>query len=134
MSGPETRFTGRVHAHLPAGRHDPYYMKNNNLYTSGIWDCWYSGHHADLWIEYKFEPLPLRDSTIVPIDLSALQLDWGLNRHEEGRNLAVVIGSPMGGVIFVHREWEHPLTKAEFMKRILTPREIAEFIIGVTQG
>lgn len=134
MATPENTFIAGVHKHLPAGRQDPYWMKNNNLYTSGIWDCWYSGQERDLWVEYKFEQLPKRADTIVPIALSALQIAWGKDRHEEGRNLAVIVGTPGGGVIFSHREWEHPITAAEFVKRVQTRAEIAAWIMQATGG
>lgn len=134
MSKPETTFTAGVHKHLPAVRRQPYWMKNHNLYTSGIWDCWYSGAALDLWVEYKFEPLPARDSTVVPIDLSALQTEWGLHRHDEGRNLAVIVGCELGGVIFLHREWERQdVTRLEFTSRIITRKQIAEWIVDVTE-
>ena len=99
MSKPETAFTAGVHKHLPPGREDPYWMKNNNLYTSGIWDVWYSGPFRDLWVEYKFIELPKRAGTPIYPGLSELQLDWGRNRQVEGRNLAVVIGCKEGGII-----------------------------------
>ena len=135
MSKPETTFTNGVHKHLPAGRSDPYWMKNNNMYTSGIWDCWYSGPFADLWAEYKFEVLPARDGTIVPIDLSELQKDWGEKRYAEGRNLVVIVGCSAGGVIFTEPDdWLRPLTKADFMKRLLSRQEIAKWIIKRTSA
>lgn len=131
-STPENTFIAGVHKYLPAGRVDPYWMKNNNIYTAGIWDCWYSGMARDLWVEYKFEKLPKRPGTIVPIDLSALQLDWGKARHEEGRDLAVIVGCELGGVIFVNREWEQPLTAAEFVERAIPRREVAAWIMQAT--
>ena len=135
MSKPETTFTNGVHKHLPAGRENPYWMKNNNMYTAGIWDVWYSGPFADLWVEYKFEVLPARDSTIVPIDLSELQKDWGEKRYDEGRGLAVIVGRSAGGVIFTEpSDWLTPLTKAQFMKRLLTRQQIAAWIIKRTSA
>lgn len=132
MPTPENTFIASIHRHLPAGREDPYWMKNNNLYTSGIWDVWYSGMVRDLWVEYKFEKLPKRPNTVVPIDLSALQLDWGKARHEEGRNLAVIVGTTRGGVIFTNREWEHPLKQSMFVDRLMLPVDIARWIMQAT--
>lgn len=134
MSKPETTFTAAVHKHLPPGRSDPYWMKNNNLYTSGIWDVWYSGVAADLWVEYKFIVLPKRDDTLIHPGLSDLQLEWGEKRFHEGRNLAVIVGCKEGGVILRDREWEWAYGRSTFLPRLMTRKEIAEWIIGFTQG
>lgn len=134
MSKPETTFIGSVHKHLPPGRSDPYWMKNNNIYTAGIWDCWYSGRKADLWVEYKFVVLPKTDSVLVKPDLSVLQLKWGAERYKEGRNLAVIIGCTEGGVILRDHEWKKPLTRAEFIKLLRTRKEVAEWIKIFTHG
>ena len=106
-------------------------MKNNNPFVAGIADSWYSGKKADLWVEYKYvKDLPVRAN--VKIDLSRLQKDWLKSRHAEGRNVAVIIGSPDGGVIFHGSEWEMyaddgiPITTFRLMAR---PKpEIAEWI------
>lgn len=125
---PETSFIDSVHKHLPPGRSDPYWMKNNNIYTAGIWDCWYSGPADDLWIEYKFVVLPKRAETLVPIELSALQVKWGADRGEEGRNLAVIVGCKEGGLIFVNGQWNEPITCAEFKLGVLTRAQLAAWI------
>lgn len=134
MSKPETTFTASVHKHLPPGRTTPYWMKNNNIYTAGVWDVWYSGAFADLWVEYKFVVLPKRDDTPVFADLSELQLDWGRKRHAEGRNLAIIVGCKEGGIIM--REpvsWEHSMSREQFMRKLMSRKDIAEWIISRTQ-
>jgi hypothetical protein len=132
MSKPETTFTASVHKHLPPGRRDPYWIKNNNLYTAGQFDIWYSGMARDLWVEYKFIVLPKRGETLIKPELSELQLDWGKKRHEEGRNLVVIVGCKEGGVIFKHRDWERQLYRTEFESRLCSRKEIAEWIMGFT--
>ena len=131
-SKPETTFTQSVHKHLPPGRKDPYWMKNNNLYTSGIFDVWYSGPARDLWVEYKFIELPKRASTLIDIGLSELQKDWGKDRMAEGRNLAVIIGCKDGGVILTGGMWNHSLTRDKFQSHLMSRKDIAQWIIGVT--
>lgn len=126
---PETRFTAGVHKHLPPL--NIYYMKNNNAYTGGIPDVWYSGVGGDLWVEYKYLPkLPVR----VPIDpmklLSPLQQQWLRNRRMEGRSVAVVIGCPTGGVIFENLEWEASLTTETFTSLIYSKKELADWIVS----
>lgn len=134
MSKPETTFTNGVHKYLPPGREEPYWMKNNNIYTAGIWDCWYSGHAADLWVEYKFVVLPKRDTTLIVPELSELQKDWGEKRLDEGRNMAVIVGCKEGGVLMRKRtEWGRAWTKDEFVSRLMSRKELAEWIISFTQ-
>ena len=133
MSKPETTFTAAVHKHLPPGREEPYWMKNNNVYTAGIWDVWYSGEAADLWVEYKFIVLPKRDSTPILAELSELQLKWGRDRYAEGRNLAVIIGCKEGGVVLWDKDWELPMTAYDFKKQMMSRKELAEWIIRYTQ-
>lgn len=133
MSKPETTFTGAVHKHLPPGREEPYWMKNNNVYTAGIWDVWYSGESADLWVEYKFIVLPKRDTTPILAELSELQLDWGRKRYAEGRNLAVIIGCKEGGVVLWDKDWELPMTAYDFKKQMKSRKELADWIINYTQ-
>lgn len=79
----------------------------HNPYRGGTWDVWYSGIRGDLWVEYKWLSKWQAQRIITP-DLSALQLDWGRSRIVEGRNLAVIIGCPDGGVIYdMIYQWEH---------------------------
>lgn len=130
---PETTFTASVHKHLPPGREKPYWMKNSNAYTAGIWDCWYSSDAADLWVEYKFIVLPKRDTTLIEPDLSELQLKWGRDRYAEGRNLAVIVGCKEGGVILWDKDWENPIPTAEFKQDLLSRKELADWIINYTQ-
>lgn len=129
----ETVFIGAVHKYLPPGRVNPYWMKNSNTYTAGIWDCWYSGTAADLWIEYKFIMLPKRGDTLILPNLSALQLDWGRQRRKEGRNVVVIVGCKEGGVIFENLEWETEITADAFKARIQSREQVADWIIANVQ-
>ena len=130
---PETTFTNAVHAHLPPGRKAPYWMKNHNEYTSGVFDCWYSGVEGDLWVEYKFIKLPARPSTLIVPSLSDLQLEWGKDRYEEGRNVVVIVGCKEGGVVFANRGWEGGILQSDFKKLLRTRKQLAEWIIGQTE-
>jgi hypothetical protein len=128
---PETVFTRSVHRHLPPAL---YRMKTHNPYLSGPADMWYSGRRADLWVEYKFEVLPKRPTTLVAPGLSALQVDWLRDRHQEGRNVAVIVGCAEGGVVFRDLEWEKALTLVEFRARLQKRPELAAFILAETEG
>ena len=120
---PETVFIASVHKYVKC-----YHMKNNNLYNSGIPDCWYSGPIRDAWIEYKFVVLPKQGKTIIKPELSELQFNWLTERFKEGRNVFVLIGSKLGGVWLDRSEWETGLTMLDVIKRYQTRPQIAAYI------
>lgn len=127
---PETSYRNSIERKLPP-KSELYRMKNNNQFESGIADSWYSGNRSDLWVEYKYVPkLPVRVN--VKIDLSEHQKGWLRGRHAEGRNVAVVIGSPEGGVVFKGLEWEnyieHGIPLSTFRVMARSKPEVAEWI------
>lgn len=125
---PETTYIGKLHKKLPKS---VYRMKNHNLYTGGIPDCYYSGSKADLWIEYKFVPkLPIKVPLRITELLSALQTEWLKDRHSEGRNLAVIIGCPGGGILLRNREWETDIPVSHLKSLIRSNDDLAEWIKG----
>lgn len=130
-SGPENRYIQSIHRLLPAR---VYRMKNHNPYNAGIADCWYSGDHADLWLEYKYLCLPKRPSSIVDLcggknpPLTDLQQEWLHNRHLEGRAVGVIIGTPYGGLWYPGTSWRKPLSSAECAKALLTKPALAALI------
>jgi hypothetical protein len=104
-------------------------MKNNNPYIGGIPDVWYSNETGDLWVEYKYLPsVPKRGS--VRINLSALQIQWLKERYAEGRNVAVIVGCPLGGVLFKHLEWEEVVTPQQFAKKLVSKKQLASLIVS----
>lgn len=124
MAKPEGSFIKGVHGYLSC-----YQMKNHNEYVGGVADCWYSGAKRDLWIEYKFVVVPVRDSTIIVPELSKLQLTWLSDRYTEGRNVWVVVGCKAGGVILTRPQtWAGGLTAAKFREGLLTRRALATAI------
>lgn len=106
----------------------PYRAKMNNPYTAGIWDWWYSGARADLWVEWKHIAIPKRDNTLIVPALSELQRHWGRGRHAEGRNLAVLVGCKQGGVVFRDLEWEVGITTEQFRARLLSRAQLGSWI------
>lgn len=122
---PENRFIESVHRHLPM----TYAEKMNNPWRAGTADVWYSGDRGDLWIEYKFiERIP-RSAEILP-DLTPRQKRWLNNRFDEGRNVAVVLGTPTGGVIYRNKEWMRPLDHVTLAGLIVPRDEIARWIFS----
>lgn len=104
-----------------------YAEKMNNPWRAGTADVWYSGDRGDLWVEYKFiERIP-RSANILP-DVTPRQRRWLNNRFDDGRNVAVVLGTPTGGVIYRDKEWLRPLDH-EALSALLVPKdEIARWI------
>ena len=129
--GPENNFISSVHKHLPAKL---YRMKNHNQYNGGIADVWYSGPKGDLWVEYKFITVPKRDDTPIEFGLSELQKEWLGARYREGRNVAVVVGSKEGGVVWATpAAWTSKCTAAAFRRLSMSRSELAGFITERTQ-
>jgi len=126
---PETTFYQSVHRHLPR---DLYAVKMNNPYVGGIPDCWYSGTKDDLWVEYKFLVLPKRDTTLIDLDVSALQAQWLGCRFLEGRNVAVIVGCKEGGVYMRPVSWEQKWTAEAFKAALQSRVELANEIVRVT--
>lgn len=131
MSQPENTFIASVHKHLPASL---YRMKNHNQYNGGIADVWYSGSKRDLWIEYKFVAVPVRDDTEIDLvtgkapSISYLQQKWLRERHAEGRDIAVIVGSKAGGIWLPGVSWDGTYTAGGFRGHIKTRNELAGFI------
>ena len=127
-SKPETTFIASIHKHLPL-KNVLHREKMNNPYSSGTADVWYSGNGGDLWIEYKFLPrIPQRGVVDPKKLLTALQLHWLNGRYDEGRNVAVVIGCPTGGVLLLDRIWETELTPSQFTSLIRSSIDLADWI------
>ena len=122
---PENRFIESVHRHLPR----TYAEKMNNPWRAGTADVWYSGDRGDLWIEYKFIERVPRSAEILP-DLTPRQKRWLNNRFDEGRNVAVVLGTPTGGVIYRNKEWMRPLDHVTLAGLIVPRDEIARWIFS----
>lgn len=128
--GPENTFIASVHKHLPA---KVYRMKNHNQYNGGIPDVWYSGR-SDLWVEYKFITLPVRDSTAIDLvsgknpAISALQQAWLRARNEEGRQVGVIVGTKAGGVWLPGLAWDGTHAAASLRAHLQTRAELAQTI------
>lgn len=118
----EASFTRSVHDKLPPF---VYAWKISDRFTSGIPDAYYSATNGDLWIEYKYvKKLPKKH---VRPKLSELQKLWLDARLNEGRNVAVVVGSPQGHVIFVNGEWN----SSKEPDTLFTTKQIAQWITNL---
>lgn len=111
----EHSYIRSVHRRLKKEAPQVYSWKINDAYQGGVPDAYYSSER-DLWIEYKYlKALPKRPTTPIKIDLSQLQCDWLENRAKEGRNVAVIVGSPDGSLILPGVSWRDPITCADFL-------------------
>ena len=128
----KTRSSAKAREQYPIGEHI-HYEKMNNGYRGGTWDGWYSGPGGDIWIEYKFLPRIPQRASVKPFELlSSLQLDWGKERLNEGRNVAVIIGCSTGGVLLQEREWEEELSAQRFQSLIFSRIDLATWILEQT--
>ena len=93
MIKPENQFIAKIHKRLPSLI---YREKTNNRFRAGMPDVYYEGPQDMLWAEYKY--LPTARKTFTP-DLTKLQANWLRRAHANGRNVAVIVGSPAGGMV-----------------------------------
>lgn len=120
----EHSYIRSIHRTLPTSVHS---WKIAAKFHRGIPDAWYSGDRADCWIEYKYlKKTPKRKFTPA---LNANQKKWLRDRHAEGRNVAVIVGTPDGAALLLDRSWEEAVTVPT---KWLTQREITAWIINTT--
>jgi hypothetical protein len=111
---------------------DVYKWKIMNTMQNGIPDCYFSGVKGDLWVEVKWlNKLPKKEDTLININLSPLQLRWLLNRQNEGRNVAVLVGSPDGCALFTKQYIAEKIKQSELK---LTRIAVAQWIESQTLG
>ena len=132
---PENQFIAGVHKHLPSVR-ILHREKMNNPYRGGTADLWYSAKVSDLWVEYKFLPRVPQRGIIdaARINLSSLQQEWLRGRHEEGRNVGVIVGCPAGGVVLRDLAWEEGISVGAFVEQMLTRQKLAQWIMQQVLG
>lgn len=129
---PENAFIHRLHKKF---REAPYIEKMYNPLRAGTPDIYYSGHLGDLWVEYKYVTIVPISEKILP-DLTPRQRRWLNGRMSEGRNVAVILGTPDGGVIYRNGEWTVPLSQSELLARQIPLSEVAKWItsqVGVSK-
>lgn len=127
----ESTFHTSVNKHVPR---DVYRMKNNNPFVAGVPDVWYSGNLSDLWVEFKWLPRTPQRGSVLPVKLlSELQAQWLLDRHSEGRKVAVIIGCPDGGVVLPGDTWKREISVKEFSDLVQSRPALAQWITSQVQ-
>lgn len=119
---PESGFRSAVEKYLPTGI---YVQGNTTPFRSGTPDRYYEGPEGVLWVEYKYFPKIPR--VVVP-RLTELQRRWLERAREHGVNVAVIAGSPKGGVWYDHGGWNYELAREDFEQLLRTRQELADFI------
>ena len=95
----ESGFIATVSKKLPP---EIYAWKINARFAPGVPDCWYCGPDGDLWCEWKFvHKMPKKHKP----RLSKKQADWLDARYDQGRNVAVLVGSLEGTAIYLNKDW-----------------------------
>lgn len=122
---PETTFILSVNRLLKG----VYYEKTNNPFRSGIADSWYSGELGDLWVEYKYEPSLPKSKEYIP-NVSPRQDKWLCGRFDEGRNVAVILGVPEGGIVMRSKTWMVPHTRPWLLDQVLSRPDLAKWIFS----
>lgn len=141
MAKPENQFRSSVHAYF--AWQDLHHEKMSNPYRAGGADDWYSGKgkgSKDLWIEWKYVDLPVRDETVIDLvsgkkpPITHLQQLWLADRYAEGRNVWVGVGSAKGGILLKDLDWLKPLSAGQFRARLQSRRELADHIVHFVRG
>lgn len=126
----EHTYIRSIHDRLRKAAPAIYIWKINDPYQGGVADAYYSGH-TDMWIEYKYiKSLPKRDSTVIVPGLSQLQKDWLRARHQEGRKVCVIVGSPDGSLILPGVSWEELISSADFKSSMVDKNSVVAYIRG----
>jgi hypothetical protein len=123
MLKPESKFQTRINKRIP---HYIHRQKMGSAMYNGTADYWYSGNKADLWVEYKWlDVCPVKGVSPSTL-LSALQEMWLTRRHQEGRNVCVIIGSPTYCALLTNGAWSTYVSSSQFT---FSETEAAELII-----
>lgn len=103
MRKKETKFIERLVKKLPSS---VFHWKIHAAFANGTPDSWFSDDKGDLWVEFKWV-----DEAILGVEAgaTALQRYWLNQRHKEGRNVAIIVGSPTGVALLRNEEWNRPI-------------------------
>ena len=127
-SSPESTFTQYLLRKLPD---DVYSLKVMIPTSSGVPDTYISGYRSDLWAEMKWVKIPKRDTTEITPDVSALQERWLKGRYNEGRNVCVIVGSPIGCCVLQDKHMFNTIVKSQLT---MDKKDVVQWLINQTRG
>lgn len=126
----ESGFLKALRAHLIRG--GAYYLKLNLRFMRGVPDIWLSGSKSDLWLEGKFSPTIPKLLNLSEY-LSAHQQEWLAGRHQEGRNVGVVIGfqnnGTFGGIFLPGLTWRDAIPRETVKEKFLKTKDLANILL-----
>jgi hypothetical protein len=103
--------------------------KINDTYAGGVPDCYYCDIGGQLFVEYKYVPkVPKLETTWLIPKLSGNQKLWLQNRHLQKVDVAVVLGTPEGAIVFTDLSWIQGIQVKKLNQNILSPKGIANII------
>jgi len=110
-----------------------YYLKINLRFGQGVPDVWLSGSKQDLWMEAKYAQKipPLLTLTDDRYWLSRPQQEWLVKRHAEGRNVAVLVGSPKGDIFLPGITFQRPIPRDEFLSFAIKTKDMANKLLSI---
>lgn len=129
--GKEASYIRSVNKYLPPAVHAE---GMHNVYRGGTPDVYYEGPDGCLWAEYKFfEKLPptinlVRHTAKTKPMLSVLQQVWLERAHGNQQAIAVIVGSPEGGLILYGLSWQKPISREAFQQLARPKKDIAHWI------
>jgi hypothetical protein len=115
----------------------PYVWKIHANYQAGVPDWYASGLKQDMWIENKrvyrdaAQPPKILDLSDTDKYLSLNQQLWLGKRHDEGRNVAVIVFGRVGHVFLPGNEWKRPLPREEFIERAIDMPTLANKLVEI---
>lgn len=104
-----------------------YQLKINLRFRRDVADSYYSGPGGDLWVEYKW--LAKTPVNYFTPDLRPGQRRWLNDRYSEGRCVAVIVGTPDGGMILTNGAWNK---KQQSPEQWLSHAEVVKWIEQTT--
>ncbi len=130
---PESQFISNVHKYLP------YFVHCENMhnpYRAGVPDVWYDSPYNDIWVEYKwFQKVPPTFNLVHDNrnGLSALQYQWIMRAHNNGRRVFVVAGAKFGnkpkGLLIQPAYLETDIKRDDFASAVFSCKELATILV-----
>ena len=112
------------------------YWKIHDSFKNGVPDALLEGAHRDLWVEYKYiKTLPKRDTTMIDLTnpnkyLSLHQQKWLERRYHLRQDTLVLVGAPVGSVLFWDLSWKRPISTASFRQQAVSTKDAARWIVN----
>ena len=125
----ESGFTRYIFKKLPS---EVYKLKIRLAQQNGVPDAYFSGPAGDCWVEFKYITAPKRALTSIVPALSRLQTDWLNKRFDEGRTVAVIVGSDIGCYIYDIKDWATPILNVHLKDQDRT--DVIKWIVRKTLG